>query len=292
MGKRDCLVTLVVGKKKVGKSVTTIKLLDDMVRGNPAKGVMPRKALIFDVNNEFGDFDWEGGKRKIKALYIRDIARFSASNIIEIRRIRPFFDDGRKMTTDDMSAVLSIILDNYRRGVLLVEDINKYVSDTIGGDLIGNLATARHIGLDIICHYQQIGRAGNPKLFGNANFIRFHKTNDTVARHEVKFQEKTELLKLAENIVNYYYNTKGYEEDPKYKYIYLWVDIDESKIMPGNYPLTDADIERSIHEYVSENRSRLIKPLLQRIDTNSGAKMFDEKAAVKYKIAELRKTYF
>jgi hypothetical protein len=292
MGKRDCLVTLVVGKKKVGKSVTTIKMLDDMVRGNPARGVKPRRALIFDVNNEFGDFEWEGGKRKIKALYIKDIARFSASNIVEIRRIRPFFDDGRKMTTDDMSAVLSIILENYRRGVLLVEDINKYVSDTIGGDLIGNLATARHIGLDIICHYQQIGRAGNPKLFGNANFIRFHKTNDTVARHEVKFQEKTELLKLAENIVNYYYNTKGYEEDSKYKYMYLWVDVDESKILPGNYPLTDADIERSIHEYVSENRARLIKPLLQRINTDSGAKVFDEKTAVKHKIAELKKTYF
>jgi len=292
MGKRDCLVTLVVGKKKVGKSVTTIKMLDDMVRGNPARGVRPRKALIFDVNNEFGDFEWEGGKRKIKALYIKDIARFSASNIIEIRRIRPFFDDGRKMSTDEMSGVLTIILDNYRRGVLLVEDINKYVSDSIGGDLIGNLATARHIGLDIICHYQQIGRASTPKLFGNCNYIRFHKTNDTVARHEIKFQEKTELLMLAENIVNHYYNIKGYEEDPKYKYIYLWVDIDESKIMPGNYPLTDSDIERSIHEYVSENRTRLIKPLLQRINLETGAKVFDEKSAVKYKIAELRKTYF
>ena len=74
--------------------------------------------------------------------------------------------------------------------------------------------------------------------------------------------------------------------------MYLWVDVDESKIKPGNYPLTDADIERSIHEYVSENHTRLIKPLMRRIDTDSGAKVFDEKTAVKHKIAELKKTYF
>jgi len=292
-GTRDCLVTLVVGKKKVGKTHTTIQMLDDIVRGDIANGIKPRKALIFDVNNEFSDFKFKGQQRAIKALYIRDIARFSSSNIIEIRRIRPYFDDGSRMSTEDMSKVLAIIMDNYRRGVLLVEDINKYVTDSINGDLIGNLATARHIGLDVICHYQQISRAGNPKLFGNANFIRFHKTNDTVARHELKFQEKTELLQLAENIVNYYYNVKGYEEDEKYKYFFLWVDVDESKIKAGNFKITDEDIERSINEYVSGNTTRLLKPLMQRLDLTTNKKVFaSESEGIRYIIKQLKRTYF
>ena len=292
MGARDCVVILVCGKKKVGKTYSTIQTLDAAVVGNLAKGVKPRKSLIFDVNNEFSDFKYNGTQRRIPAIRIQDIPRFSMSNIIEIRRITPFWDDGRKMSTSDMQEVLSIILENYRNGILLVEDLNRYVGDSVSADLIGNLATVRHIGLDVICHYQQISRAGNPKLLGNANFIRLHKTNDPVSRHESKFEEKTEMLILAENIVNYYYNIKGYEEDPKYRYMYVWIDVDESKIRCGNYAFTEEDINRSIQEYVSDNRNKLIKPILNRINLDTGEKVFTEASAIRHIATTLKKTYF
>ncbi len=287
---RDCIVILVVGKKKVGKTHETICELDAAAMGSAT--VKPRKSLIFDVNNEFSDFKFKDYQRRIPALAIKDIGRFSASNICEIRRIAPFWDDGRKMSTNDMQEVLGIIMDTFRNGILLVEDLNRYIGDSIGSDLIGSLATVRHVGLDVICHYQQISRAGNPKLLGNANYIRFHKTNDPVSRHEKKFEEKTELLRLAENIINYYYNIKSNEEDGKYKYMFVWVDVDESKIRAGNYPFTDADIQRSIEEYIADNRTALIKPLLNRIHLDSGKKMFNEQTAIRYIAAELKKTYF
>jgi len=44
--------------------------------------------LILDVNDEYFDF---------KAIRIQDITLFSVHPMIEIRRIRPFLDDGRKM---------------------------------------------------------------------------------------------------------------------------------------------------------------------------------------------------
>ncbi len=290
---RDCLVILVAGKKRVGKTWTTIEMLDDALRGNPEKGIAPRRSLIFDVNNEFSDFKYGGFNRRIKAISIKDVARFSSSSFIEIRRISPFFDDGRKMSISDMQEVLGEILASYRNGILLVEDLNKYVGDNINTDLIGNLATARHIGLDIICHYQQISRVGNPKLLGNANLIRFHKTNDTVLRHANKFEEKTELLQLAENIVNYYYNVRGYE-DEKYKRFYVWVDVDESKIKPGNYAFTDEDIYRSIQEYLSDNKNRnaLIRPLINSIDMETGKKTHTPVTAIKLVAEQLKKTYF
>jgi hypothetical protein len=292
MTTRDCIVILVAGKKKVGKTYSTIQLLDDAVRGNIAAGIKPRKALIFDVNNEFSDFKFNGVQRRIKAIRISDIPRFSASNVIEIRRIAPFFDDGRKMGISDMQEVLAVIMDGLRNAILLVEDPNRYIGDNVGADIIGNLATVRHIGLDVICHFQQISRVGQPKLLGNANFIRYHKTNDTVSRHEAKFEEKTEMLQIAENIVNYFYNIKGYEEDEKYKYFYLWIDVDESKILAGNYPLTEEVIFRAIHEYIADNRNKLVKPILNRIDLASNKKIFTEATAIKYIADKIKKTYF
>ncbi len=294
MSNRDCIVVLVVGKKRVGKTYATIQSLDKAVMGNPAKGIAPRKALIFDVNDEFSNFKFNGGQRKIKRLAIKDIELFSIHPLAEIRRIAPFWDDGRRLTTSDMHEVLSIILDNYRNGILLVEDINKYTGDNVSSDLIGSLATCRHAGLDVYAHFQQISRAGNPKLFGNANFIRYHKTNDTVSRHEKKFEEKTELLQLAENIVNYFYSVKGYTEDEKYLRTYVWVDVDESKIKPGNFPFTDVDVDNSIRKYLSDSRNRnaLIKPLLNAINLDTGEKSYTEQTAIIHVMNELKKTYF
>ncbi len=100
------------------------------------------------------------------------------------------------------------------------------------------------------------------------------------------------MLILAENIVNYYYNIKGYEEDEKYKYMYVWVDVDESKIRSGNYPFNGEDVDRSIQEYISDNRNSLIKPILNRINLSTGKKVFNEQTAIMHIASTLRKTYF
>jgi ribosomal protein L30/L7E len=265
----------------VGKSVETIRMIDEYVAGNPTKGVPPRKALIFDVNDEFSSFWYFGVQRSIKAIAIKDIMKFSVHPKVEVRRIRPFWDDGKKLTINDMGEVLGIILDNYRNGLLLVEDINKYLSDSMPSDLIGSLATSRHIGLDIVSHFQNIGRAGNPKLLGNLNMIRLHKTNDTVERHKNKFEEKTELLQIAENLVN----KKYFEGDIRY---FVYVDVENMKIR-GKISKTEA--EDGIHQYVTERYSRLINPMLQLRD-KKGKKTYNEETALKAANERLMKVYF
>jgi len=283
---RDCYVTLVCGKKRVGKTYTTIQTLDEAVAGNRAKGIKPRRALIFDVNNEFSEFDFNGYKRRIKAIALKDVGRFSVNNNIEIRRIAPFHDDGKKMSINDMQDVLNNILDVYRNGILLVEDINKYIGDSINGDLIGNLATVRHIGIDLICHYQMIGRCANPKLLGNANFIRFHKTIDTVSRHKDKFQEKTEILSIAECVVNYQYANDN-------ERFYLYVNVDENKILGGRDPIAPEHINLAIKDYISSNYSTLVKPLMQKIDFETGDLLYkDRTLAMQAEFDRLKKTYF
>jgi hypothetical protein len=50
-------------------------MIDEYVMGNPSKGIPPRKALIFDVNDEFSGFVYNDVQRSIKAIAIKDILK-------------------------------------------------------------------------------------------------------------------------------------------------------------------------------------------------------------------------
>jgi hypothetical protein len=282
VGKRENLVVLCAGKKGVGKTVATIEMIYKYVAGNPELGIPPRKALIFDVNDEFSGFWYHGETHSIKALAIKDVLKFSVHPKVEVRRIRPFFDSGKKMGIDDMKVVLGHILENYRNGLLLVEDINKYTSDTVGTDLVSALATVRHLGIDLIAHYQGVGRVANPKLLANTQIIRLHKTNDTVARHKNKFEERTEIMQVAESLVN-----NKFEEGNKRFYVY--VNIDDSKIR-GDF--SEDDVDKAIESYLGNNYNTKVKPLANKVNMRTGKKMLTHEEAYTKASEDLKRSFF
>lgn len=261
-----------VGRKGVGKSFQTEKMIDLYIQGNPAKGVDPRRALILDVNDEF---------TKYRALKLSDVRRFSAHPTIEARRIRPFMESGQRMTIREIQDTLFKILNEYRGGLLLIEDINRYVSDSLPNDLIGAICTNRHTDTDIIMHFQSIGRI-SPKIWQNINWIRFHKNTDSVDRHKDKFQDKYEYLKLAEILVNHKYLAG----DKRY---FLYVDIDDEKLK-GN--ITMKDIDKAIDEYIGQNYKQVIAPLTNQEDLTGGGKKHTVQSAVAFVRARLKKDYF
>lgn len=228
-----------IGSKGVGKTYKTTELIQQYVVGNPAKGIPGRKVLILDVNQEF---------EHVKTLDVEMVQAFSAHHAIEVRRILPRKKDGTKMTLDEVAATLLTIVQNFYGGMLLIEDINKYVSDHLPNDLVGAICTNRHSDVDVIMHYQSIGRIP-PKVWGNLDYIRFHKIKESVARHANKYEDKAECLTLAENIVN-----DQYETNPRF---YLFVDVEMVKIK-GN--LTSDMISKSIKKYIYDNYKTLIKP--------------------------------
>ena len=67
---RECKILISCGKKGVGKTIETIRMIDEYVAGIPSKGVPPRKALIFDVNDEFSSF-WFFGRTRNEAEITR-----------------------------------------------------------------------------------------------------------------------------------------------------------------------------------------------------------------------------
>lgn len=258
-----------VGKKGIGKTYTTTQMIDGYIEGRG--GLEPRRALILDVNDEFTQY---------KAISLKHIELFSVHPKIEARRVRPFSDDGRRMTLKDIADALWRILEVYRGGLLLIEDINKYISDNLPNDLIGAICTNRHTNTDIVMHFQSIGRI-TPKIWQNINWLRFHKNSDTVERHKNKFPDKIGMLSLVESIVN----KKYYDGDQRN---YLWVDIDEERIY-GN--LKPKEIDEAINDYCSMNYRSAVRPYINKRN-DDGKKQFTPKAALSQAKKILRQSYF
>ena len=183
------------------------------------------------------------------------------------------------MTLNAVADCLWEVLRDYRGGLLLIEDINKYVGDYLPNDLVGAICTNRHSNLDIILHFQSIGRVGT-KIWQNFNWLRFHKNSDSVDRHKKKFEDKWEAFKIAEILVNRQYFGGN-------KYFYITYDGDNEKIR-GNY--SPKMLSEAIDEYIALNYTKKVKPLLNQRD-NKGKKKHTPQSATKFIKNQLKKMY-
>lgn len=269
---REPKLGMAVGKKGIGKTYQTKILIESYVYGNPEKGVDPRRVLILDVNDEFVDY---------KAISMKDLVRFSVMPTAEIRRVRPFNEQtGIRLTLKEIANQLWDILHYFRGGMLLIEDINKYVGDHLPTDIVGAICSNRHTDLDIIMHFQSIGRI-TTKVWQNANWLRFHKNSDSIERHRNKFPDKYEMFSIAENIVN----TQYFNDNPRY---FMYVDLDEEKLKGK---MSEAIINNGIDEYLSKNFNSVVKPAINKKSLSDGSKI-DRDEAIRQVRARIRQQYF
>lgn len=254
MAKREAGFGVVAGRTRIGKSVQTMRLLIKYAAGNPSKGVPPRRVIILDVNNEYGNFEMAPGEYvKIKAMRLRDVKAFSMNPIIEIRRIQPFKEDGTKMTTTDVAKALGYIISNFSGGLILLEDLNKYVTDSMPQDIVSIICTAAHSAIDLVVQLQSVGRI-LPKMYQNLSWVRFHKHYESMDDCRDKLGERYEIFKITELIVNKKYN----EGNKRY---FLHIHRLDNKIR-GDY--TKQDLLEAIEEYLSINFSKVVTPFANR----------------------------
>ena len=242
---REPQLGVAVGKRGIGKTYTTLQVMEQYVLGYSGNSI-PRRVLIMDVNDEF---------QNIKGLKLSDIKLFSVHPKIEARRIRPFNANGTKMTLEDICQALFYILEHFKGGLLLIEDINKYLTHHFPKDVVGAICTNRHADLDIILHYQAIGKVP-VTVWENANWIRFHKNNQSVDRHERKFEDKFEMMKIAECLVDFQY-TNGNER------FFCYCDIDMGKIRGR---ITQEMAIKAVEDYMMKNHAKIINPESKRIN--------------------------
>lgn len=285
MGKREPLLGIAVGRKGVGKTYATLQLLQPYLKGDPRTGAKPRKVLILDVNNEYGNVkeDQNPDFMDIKALRLEDVGKFADSKTIEARRVTILKEGGGKMNLKELAEALHHILENYHTGLLLIEDINKFISDSMPSDLIGSIVTQRHVSVDVITHFQTIGKAAHPKIWGNANWIRFHKVDDTVERHKNKFGGNLEHLKILEKMVD----IEFYKGNKRF---YAYLNKDTGKIQ-GSF--SKKQFQYSIYQYLQDNYNRVVKPMLNKKDLFTGKPIYtDHKHLAKMLIKEYTDKYY
>jgi hypothetical protein len=258
MKEREPLLTIACGSKGVGKTYTTIKIIKQYIVGNVLTGAPARRVLILDVNDEYRDF---------KAIALKDVRKFTYHPKVECRRVRIIKPDGNKMSLGEIQEALAYILKFYRGGLLVIEDISKYVSPNMSMELIGSLCTQRHVDCDIIIHYQSIGRAGTSSIVSNMNILRMHKTTDKVQKHISKFLDYAEILQIAENLVWNRYsiemNKRGNSNLRSYFDFFVYIDFNRNKIYG---PFSKEEFKESITQYIQENEGSTIGKLLKRKD--------------------------
>lgn len=263
MTKREPMIMIVVGAKGVGKTYTTRKEIAYQVIKNK------RKVLIYDAS-----LDPE--LRNYKTIPKQYIAKFADSSKPEIRRLLAVDEFGRELPTDSKVELLKYILANFKNGILVLEDFNKYVTNPNElQELIGVITTNRHRNLDIIFHYQSL-RAVTTRMFQNTRCFRIHKDLESPDTFKERLSDKYELFKLAYLIVDNEYR-KGTTQGKRF---YLYVLTDDFKIIGA----TQEQFAQACRKYLWANRT-----LLKRIKDEQN--LSSDEDAIKFFIQDRKSLY-
>ena len=244
---------LIAGGLCTGKSTEALKLLLKAVEGDESRGVLPRKALILDRNDEYAQKDIDGKIVSIKAIDLADVKKLKENNICEIRRVLPY-KDGKRMTKEEFSETADKILHDFKEsdGIILFDSC-----DYLKSQQMKVLPTVgRQFNVDLVFVTQSI----EPTLLDYCAFIQLHHTKQRI---NVTYSDQCEMTAIASNIVDYYANNVVDIETEKVvrdgnRYFSLWMDLNELRIIgvPHEYGGISA-----VRTYLSQYLHQVIQPL-------------------------------
>lgn len=189
---RQPMLMLVCGETGVGKTFRNVLEIENYLRDNPALSRKGRKVLIFDVNDD----DYECYVT-VDPDYIRALRHIRA------RRIRPLTRSGETMSIEEKRDMVERMVKQFTEGLLVLEDLDKYMTGAKGQTIVGLLTTNRHHGLDIMISHQSIAKITTTE-FQNCTWLRLHKQVDDVTRYRNRIPNYF-LVRIATIIVEEQY---------------------------------------------------------------------------------------
>ena len=292
---REPNIGVAIGKRGVGKTYTTLCKIQDYMRGNPATGKIPRKVLILDINDEFGDVqrDHKNPKFKhVKILPLSKVSEYSRHPLIECRRIRVIHENGKVMSLNEIAKALDYIMEYFSGGLLLIEDPTKFISDSLPGDLLGKICTLRHRNCDVMMHFQYYGKLAHPKIWGSVNYVRSHKVGDSVEKYKKAFDEHESAMKIIESLVNdrFIDNKRFYAFYNKDIEIKSGTKMVLEKIQ-GQF--TKQQFVQAIKKYLERDYNTIVKPEINRVNLDTGRPIYQShKQAVQSLINNFISQYY
>lgn len=189
---RQPFVMLVCGETGVGKTHQNKKEIENYLKPISALQRNGRKVLIFDVNDD----DYEC-YTTVDPQRIRDLKNIAA------RRIRPITKYGETMSIEEKRDMVERMVKQFTDGLLVLEDLDKYMTGAKGQTIVGLLTTNRHSGLDIMISHQSIAKITTTE-FQNCTWIRLHKQVDDVSRYRNRIPNYF-IVRIASLIVEEQY---------------------------------------------------------------------------------------
>ena len=280
---RECQLMIATGCKGVGKTWRTCREIRDYITPNPAIGKLPRKVLIFDTNKEYTNEEMRKNEHgfEIQELRLADVERWCNQSNIEVRRVLPVDANGRDVGIDKYKDILKVILHYFKGGMILLEDINKYLPESSSTEILGKITTLRHVDTDVYIHLQSLARV-TTGMWQNANVFRTHYQTDGIYRYKNRVNNY-ELFQINELLVNSFYFSKDF--DPKNERYFNYVHNLDNKIS-GNY--TRMQFINACREYLIQN------PVVirQRSLRFGGKKNDNMQAATREYVVELFRKYY
>ena len=200
---REAGMMTCIGFQGVGKTYQNMHVIANYVKDKPATKVRGRKCLIVDTNGEYTKEQF--AKNNItnfdpKRIALGDVAQWCNSDIAECRRI-----DAKNLSVKEKKAILEYLIQHFKLGCLVIEDINTYILNmTHMEDIVSGLVNLRHKACDVLISYQRL-RAVEPLIYSNSRWVRLHYSSGRMGDVISKINN-FELYKIAQLIVNNEYS--------------------------------------------------------------------------------------
>ncbi|MEK6884347.1 MAG: hypothetical protein AABY22_32245 [Nanoarchaeota archaeon] len=275
MGARGRLILIRSGAQEIGKSHASLKAALYSAYVSPHKN----KTLLFDVQNEYGEYEIDMVKHRIKLIKHNEIIKFGLQQQVEVRRIIPFHPNGQPMSPDETEKLLIKTLTEFRGGTILIEDMSSIMGDNLKDEVIGKLCTVRHRNCDLVIHFQSIGRFSKI-LRQNAKIVSYHYQLDSILDCKETLKSEYEIFSIVEKLVN-----RQFREGNKYFHVDVYRMV---KLVQGKF--SERMFADACRDYVYEHASSTY--LYEKRRNTLGKKMYTYDEAVKLKVRDLFDKYY
>lgn len=269
---RQPALILVCGETGVGKTYRTLIEINRYMKNDATNGRKGRKVLAFDVNDD--DYP------QFKTVKINLIQNLTAINA---RRIRPISPEGKNMTIEEKRGIVEQMVNRFKNGLLVLEDLDKYMVGAKGQSVVGLLTTNRHSGLDIMISHQSIAKVTTTE-WQSCTFLRLHHQVDEVSRYRERIPNYF-LVSIANFIIDEQYDLANEafsegsitkDEYKKRRSFYVYVDMRKLKLQG----VSRQAFIRSAKKYIDTHEAKKIKMMLQEMNFDETPKFKNRGEAV------------
>lgn len=265
---RQPMIMLVCGETGVGKTYRNKQEIKHYMMDNLMVGKKGRKVLAFDTNDDdYPSF------RTVSPNHLGKLSKVSA------RRIRPFNGDSSPMDNNDKKEVITKIMKFFKNGLVVLDDIDHYMSGAKGQSMIGALCTVRHKGIDILLTHQSVAKITTSE-WQNCTWLRLHHQVDDVTRYRDRIP-KYEIVRIAQLIVDEQYElsssafAKGVITEQEYKVqksFFVYVNMREQRIKG----CSRSAFIRACKKFIDQEEGKKVRMLLNEEDFD-GNKIYKTK---------------